>query len=81
MNRKELMDLPVSITSWILLRDYAGKYADREIFEKLVSEYQSVCPLREMERIMTLAERIFSEEDFREILEAMFSAYHSCGGG
>lgn len=76
MKRKELLDLPVSITGWILLREYTREYADLEIYRKLVSEYQNVCPLREMEKIMAAAERIFDEDDFRKILEAMFDAYH-----
>lgn len=76
IKRKDLLDLPVSIIGWILLREYTREYADLEIYRKLVSEYQNVCPLREMEKIMAAAERIFDEDDFRKILEAMFDAYH-----
>lgn len=76
MQRKELLDLPVSITGWILLREYTREYADLEIYRKLVSEYQDACPLREMEKILAAAERIFDEDDFQKILDAMFDAYH-----
>ena len=76
MKRKELLDLPVSISSWILLREYTREYADPDIYQKLVSEYQNECPFREMEKIMTVAESVFDEDDFQKILEAMFNAYH-----
>ena len=76
MKRKELLDLPVSITGWILLRNYARQYADLDVYRKLVSEYQDVCPLGEMEKIMVTAENIFDEEDFRKLVEAMLEAYH-----
>ena len=32
LKRDELLELPVSITSWIVLRDYASCHADIDIY-------------------------------------------------
>ena len=38
LKRDELLELPVSITSWIVLRDYASCHADIDIYKKLISD-------------------------------------------
>ena len=76
MNRKEILALPISITGWILLREYVRECADVEAYQKLVSEYQNDCPLYEMEKIMITASSAFDEEDFDMIVRALFDAYH-----
>lgn len=45
LKRDELLELPVSITSWIVLRDYASRHADIDIYKKLISDYRKDCPL------------------------------------
>lgn len=50
MNLRQLLGLPISITSWIILRDYASNHADIDIYKKIISEYRKDCPLFELEK-------------------------------
>ena len=53
--REELLSLPVSITSWIILREYAETHADCAVFRKILTDYWAAAPLWEMVRVIDLA--------------------------
>lgn len=75
LKREELLELPVSITSWIVLRDYASRHADIEIYKKLISEYRSDRPLFELEKIFLTARASFDEAEFQELVEFLFNQH------
>ena len=75
LKRDELLELPVSITSWIVLRDYASRHADIEIYKKLISEYRSDRPLFELEKILLTARASFDEAEFQELVEFLFNQH------
>ena len=72
----ELLSLPDSITSWIVLRDYASHHADLEIYKKIIFEYRDYCPLFELEKIFLKARCFFDEKTFQELVEYLFNQYH-----
>jgi len=76
LKRDELLELPVSITSWIVLRDYASCHADIDIYKKLISDYRKDCPLFELEKIFLTAKASFDETVFQELVEFLFSQHH-----
>lgn len=77
LKRDELLKLPVSITGWIILRDYASCHADIEIYKKLISDYRKDCPLFELEKIFLIAKASFDEAEFQELVEYLFDQHHT----
>lgn len=78
LKRDELLELPVSITSWIVLRDYASCHADMDIYKKIISDYRKDCPLFELEKIFLTAKASFDEKEFQELVEFLFNQHHMC---
>lgn len=78
LKRDELLELPVSITSWIVLRDYASCHADIDIYKKLITDYRKDCPLFELEKIFLIAKSSFDERKFRGLVEFLFNQHHMC---
>ena len=76
LKRDELLELPVSITSWIVLRDYASCHADIDVYKKLISDYRKDCPLFELEKIFLTAKASFDETEFQELVEFLFNQHH-----
>lgn len=79
MKKEDLLTLPVSITSWILLRDYATNHADLDIYKKIIAQYRSECPLFELENLLTTARSSFDEKEFMELIEYLFEQHHLSG--
>lgn len=65
LKRDELLKLPVSVTSWIVLRDYASCHADIDIYKKLISDYIKDCPLFELEKIFLAEKHLLMRRNFR----------------
>lgn len=76
MNRRQLPGLPISITSWIILRDYASNHADIDIYKKIISEYRKDCPLFELKKLFGTARVSFDEAEFQELVEFLFNQHH-----
>lgn len=47
--RNELLRMPVSVNSWIVLKDYAYHFGNLEIFQKMIGDYLEDCPLFELD--------------------------------
>lgn len=76
MNLRQLLGLPISITSWIILRDYASNHADIDIYKTIISEYRKDCPLFELEKLFETARVSFDEAEFQELVEFLFNQHH-----
>lgn len=72
MNKDELLMLPVSVTSWIVLLDYLERYWDVDILYKMISEYFRDIPLFEVNRIICDAEKQVDDVTFQVILDFLF---------
>ncbi|MCD8120860.1 MAG: hypothetical protein LUE65_01285 [Clostridiales bacterium] len=73
LSREVLLELPVSINSYIVLRDYIIHHADRELYKKFILQYKEVCPGYEMARILELVNYMFYGEDPYEIIGLVFT--------
>ena len=73
--REELLSLPVSITSWIILREYAETHADCAVFRKILTDYWAAAPLWEMVRVIDLASFNLKASEFEWLINSAFEAY------
>lgn len=72
ISREDLLGLPVSMRSWIILREYAFYHADLAVYLKIIEEYLEECPLFEVYNLMTRAHDLFRAPLFQKILEKLF---------
>lgn len=72
INRKELLELPVSVHSFLVLKQYAFEHHDAELFNKLVSEYLDEIPIRELMHIISAANAILENNEYEEMLNLIF---------
>ena len=72
MNKEEMLMLPISVTSWIVLRDYLERYWDVEILYKMVADYFKDIPLFEIDRIISAFEPRVDEVTFQAALDFLF---------
>ena len=72
MNKSELMSLPTSITSWIILRDYFQEYGEVDILLKLIDNYYSNIPLYEVYRLFERLENTVGDKTFQSTLDFLF---------
>lgn len=72
MKKEELLTLPVSVSSWIVLLDYLERYWDIEVLYKMVAEYFRDIPLFEVERIIRALEKRVDEATFQVTLDFLF---------
>lgn len=72
MKKEELLTLPVSVSSWIVLLDYLERYWDIEVFYKMVAEYFRDIPLFEVDRIIRALEKRVDEATFQVTLDFLF---------
>lgn len=72
MKKEELLTLPVSVSSWILLLDYLERYWDIEVLYKMVAEYFKDIPLFEVDRIIRALEKRVDEATFQVTLDFLF---------
>lgn len=67
IKRDMILNLPVSVRSWIILNDYIKTHGDLEVFKKIIREYSIECPFKVMLEIFRWAERYFTERDISEL--------------
>lgn len=72
MKKEELLTLPVSVSSWIVLLDYLERYWDIEVLYKMVAEYFRDIPLFEVDRIIRALEKRVDEATFQVSLDFLF---------
>lgn len=72
MKKEELLTLPVSVSSWIVLLDYLERYWDIEVLYKMVAEYFRDIPLFEVDRIIRALEKRVDEATFQVMLDFLF---------
>ena len=72
LSREEMLQLPISTKSWILLKDYVLHHADKDIFVKIISDYLEQCPLFELVNILLVARIMLDTESFQQVTECVF---------
>ncbi len=72
MKKSDLMSLPTSITSWIILRDYFQEYGEVDILLKLIDNYYSNIPLYEVYRLFERLENTVGDKTFQSTLDFLF---------
>lgn len=74
MNKEELLKLPVSIGSWVILNDNLEQTWDIDILYKIISDYFfNEIPLFKVELILNSLQTRVSEEAFQSALDFLFS--------
>lgn len=71
--KAEILQLPVSVRSWILLRCYLGQSWDMDVFVKVIEDYYTEMPLFEVYELFERAEQMADEQSFQWLLERLFS--------
>lgn len=68
----DLLNLPVSITSWILLVDALKVHPCGVLYIKLIKDYFSMLPLYKVDEICTEAALHLSDSDFQVVVEVVW---------
>lgn len=74
LTKNELLNLPVSVKSWILLRHYLDQTWDMDVFIKVIDDYYSEMPLFEVYILFSLAEKMVDDSTFQELIDRLFKA-------
>ena len=69
MNKSDILHLPTSVCSWILLQEYG----DSEVLYKIINDYGYELPLYEVDRLFTLFENAADDDVFQQALDYLFS--------
>lgn len=72
ISKAEILQLPVSVRSWILLRCYLEQSWDMDVFVKVIEEYCTEIPLFEVYELFERAEQMADEQSFQWLLEHLF---------
>lgn len=72
ISKTEILQLPVSVRSWILLRCYLEQSWDMDVFVKVIEEYCTEIPLFEVYELFERAEQMADEQSFQWLLEHLF---------
>lgn len=72
LDEKEMLKLPKSIKSYIMLRDYVLNHsADPRLYRKLIYEYLSDIPVFELMELLVVG-KITLGADYQKIVEFIF---------
>lgn len=75
LSRKELLSLPKSINSYIILREYVEtEKADFLIYFKLISEYIDDMPSWELLRIISSSRIFLGYTEWNTLIQQLFAA-------
>lgn len=74
--REALLQMPASVNGWIVLRDYAYHFGDLEIFQKIITDYLSDCPLFELDQLLKIARIFLNEDEFQLLIAFLFKQCH-----
>lgn len=72
MTKTSILDLPVSVHSWILLTHALDQYWDIDIFRKMITEYYTEIPLLDMCWLYEKAHQKTDDSTFDKLLELLF---------
>lgn len=72
MKKSELMNLPISISSWIILRDYFQESGEINVLLKMIGDYYSYIPLYEIYQLFTRLENAVEDSAFQGALDFLF---------
>lgn len=72
MTKTSILDLPISVHSWILLTHTLEQYWDIDIFRKLITEYYAEIPLLDMCCLFEKAHQKKDDATFDKLLELLF---------
>ena len=72
MQKDDILKLPISVRSWILLRHYLDETWDPDVFRKVIDDYYDEMPLFEVNNLFSSAEKRMSNNDFQEMLNYLF---------
>lgn len=70
--RDILLQMPVSVNSWIVLKEYAYHFGDFDVYRKIVNDYLMECPLFEMDQLLKMAKIFLNETDFQLLIGFVF---------
>lgn len=74
LQKDDILKLPISVRSWILLRYYLDETWDLDVFRKVIDDYYDEMPLFEIHNLFSSAENRMSTHDFQEMLNYLFKA-------
>lgn len=74
LQKRDVLKLPVSVRSWILLRHYLDETWDADIFCKIIEDYYDEIPLFEVIKMYSTAESQLNDADFQKVLNHLFKA-------
>ena len=74
LQKRDVLKLPVSIRSWILLRHYLDETWYADIFCKIIEDYYDEIPLFEVRKMYSTAESRLNDADFQKVLNHLFKA-------
>lgn len=72
LQKNDILKLPISVRSWILLRYYLDETWDLDVFRKVIDDYYDEMPLFEVNNLFSSAEKRMSNYDFQEMLNYLF---------
>lgn len=70
--RDILLQLPISVNSWIVLKEYAFHFGDLDIYRKIINDYLGECPLFELDQILKIARIFLNDADFQLLIIFVF---------
>ena len=73
LSKTDIMNLPMSVRSWILLQRYLEQSWDLDVFVKVIEDYYTEIPLFEVYELFERAERMADDQSFQWLLEHLFS--------
>lgn len=74
--RNMLLQMPVSVNSWIVLKEYAYHFGDLDVYRKIVDDYLVECPLSELNQLLKIARIFLDETDFQLLIIFVFEKSH-----
>lgn len=74
--RNILLQMPVSVNSWIVLKEYAYHFGNLDVYRKIVDDYLVECPLFELDQLLKIARIFLDETDFQLLIIFVFEKSH-----
>lgn len=72
MRKSELLSLPVSVRSWIILRTHFQEFGDPEVLYKIIDDYYFELPLYEVYLLYAKLIEVVDDKTFQEALDFLF---------
>lgn len=72
LQKNDILQMPVSIKSWIILHRYLRETWDVDVFCKIIDDYHDDLPLCEVGDLFTKAEHMLDDRSFQYLLNHLF---------